>query len=334
MNSTIRPSPPMNSTIRQSPPMNSNAPEFGPGSEFLPLPQPGDDHATKAAKLAAIIKGGWTDDPRDPDFGNPGPSKRVPPPAGKSPVVKVKRGDIVAGAGQGTPSPGHRGSKEVPNINGNAAAFINVRDLKLPVWFNNLHRGYVPTFEQFMAVAPLIDACGMARPSTAGVIHITNMPYGTGRSEITALLGQQAKIVPQPPGTGFLAVHVLMERQSGKTLDAYVEVENGREAQMLVSQFAGRAARGRLPKLGDRPIEVNLSSRDAMMAAIFPFAKNVTWIDGVPKISNKVEYFYPDAPSTGFQGFMQDEEIYHMAKHAETPQRVSTTHLRLLAHEY
>jgi hypothetical protein len=33
----------------------------------------------------------------------------------------------------------------------------------------------------------------------------------------------------------------------------------------------------------------------------------------VPKIDDRVEYFYPGVPPTGFNGFLQDEEITHMA---------------------
>ena len=291
------------------------------------LPQPGDDHATRAAKLATMIKLGMMDNPRDPDFGNPGPSRRAPP-TQKAPFEKLKRGDVVAAASEGSPSPDRRVTTEIPNISGNAVAFINTKDMGLPPWFSQLAHGYTPMLEEFMPYIPLIEACTIARPSTAGVIQITNIPYGTSRSEIVALLGSQAKLCPQPPGSGFLAVHILMERQSGKTLDAYVEVESGKEARMLVSQFAGRASHKRPPKLGDRAVEVNMSSRDAMMAAIFPCAKNVTWIDGVPKIDDHREQLTPTIKSTGFNGFLQDEEIYHLTKHAETPQRVSVYSLR------
>lgn len=308
-------------TVRP-PQMNSGMFDNSHGGVPLPQPpQPGDDHATKAAKLAAMIKAGMTEDRRDPDYGNPGPSRRVGAPA-KTPIQKLMRGDIVAGSN--SPSLSRGGAREVYNIQGNAVAFLNAKDVKLPPWFSQMAHGYQPTFEEFMQYIPLIEACTLACPSTAGVIQITNIPYGTGRSEIVALLGSQAKICAQPPGTGFLAVHILMERQSGKTLDAYVEVESGREARMLVSQFAGRTSHNRPPKLGDRPVEVNMSSRDAMMAAIFPRAKNTTWIDGVPKIDDRVEEYLPGVKSTGFIGFLQDEEIYHLTKHAETPQRVRT----------
>jgi hypothetical protein len=270
-----------------------------------------------------MIKAGGTEDPRDPDYGNPGPSRR-PAPVAKSPVVKLKRGDVVAGAGQGNTISPRQSSKEEPNINGSAAAFLNPINLPFPPWFDKLEQGNMPTFEEFMMVVPLIHACGVARPSTAGVVHITNLPYSTSRSEIIAMLGSKAKIIAQPPGSPFHAVHIVMERQTGKTMDAYVEVETGKEARFIVGQFANRAGANRQAKLGDRAVEVNLSNRDEMLATLFPCAKNVTWVNGVPKIENRIEYFYPGVPSTGFIGFLQDEEITHIVKHAETPQRVST----------
>jgi hypothetical protein len=310
-----------NNNMIHPPPMNSSM--FDNSSRGIHL-QPGTEaHARRAASLADMIKAGGTDDPRDPDYGNPGPSRR-PAPVTKSPVVKLKRGDVVAGAGQGNTMSPRQFSKEEPNINGNAAAFLNPVNLPLPPWFDKLAQGSMPTFEEFMMVIPVMEACSFARPSTAGVIHITNMPYSTSRNEIIAMLGTQAKIIAQPPGSPFHAVHIVMDRQSGKTMDAFVEVETGKEARLLVTQFAGRAAKNRQAKLGDRSVEVNLSNRDEMLATLFPRAKNVTWVNGVPKIDERVEYFYPGVPSTGFNGFLQDEEITHMAKHAETPQRVST----------
>ena len=308
-----------NNTMRPSP-MSSGM--FDNSSRGIHL-QPGTEaHATRAAALADMIKAGGTDDPRDPDYGNPGPSRR-PAPVTKSPVVKLKRGDVVAGAGQGNKTSPRQFSKEEPNIDGNAVAFLNPIKLPLPSIFEKLAQGSFPTFEEFMRVIPIVEACSFARPSTAGVIHIANIPYTTSRSEIVALLGSQAKIVAQPPGSPFHAVHIVMDRQSGKTMDAFVEVETGKEARFIVGQFAGRAARNRHAKLGDRTAEINLSNRDEMLATLFPRAKNVTWVNGVPKIDERVEYFYPGRPSTGFNGFLQDEEITHMAKHAETPQRVS-----------
>jgi hypothetical protein len=33
----------------------------------------------------------------------------------------------------------------------------------------------------------------------------------------------------------------------------------------------------------------------------------------VPKIDDRVKYFYPGVPPTGFKGFLQDEKTTHMA---------------------
>ena len=286
------------------------------------FPQPGDNHAMRAASIASMITAGMMDDPNSPDWGDPGAPRRVSaPPTPRS--MRIKSGDIVAAAGQGN-TPGRNNSKEEPNIFGNAVIYINVKKINLPKWFPALAQGYTPTLEEVLEYVPIIDPCMTVKPSTAGVVHIKNIPYNTSRAEIIALLGRQAKICPQPPGTSFHAVHIIMERQSGKTLDAFVEVESGREAQTVVTQINNRARNGRPAKLGDRCIEVAMSNRDEMLATIFPCAKNVTWIDGVPKIETEVEELYPGVKSTGFIGFLQDEEITHMSKHADTPQRVSS----------
>lgn len=294
-----------------------------PDSSNASMEYPSKDmpYDLRALSLANMIKAGMMDDPRDIDYGNPGPSRRANPP-NVSPSPKKKTGE----AG-GSPS---KDDAKIPqikgsNIEGNAAAFLGTREMRLPEWFPGLARGILPTVEDVMNNIPLCEPCRVAKPSSAGVIQITNMPYNTTRSEVVAMLGNNAKICAQPPGSPFYAVHILMDRQSGKTLDCYVEVESVQEAKTLVRQMAQRVTDKRPPKLGDRIVEVKLSSQDYLLTAAFPHGKNVSFKNGKPVIKLEREEFYPGVYSTGFTGFLQEEEIYAMSKHADTPQRVSTS---------
>lgn len=284
-----------------------------------PIPVRRDSAASQshAAYLAERIMAGHADNPYDPDYGNPGPSRKVAPPPAP-----------LAFPPQGSPGnsfmPKVNGKKVPANTDGNSAAFLGSKKVAAPAWFGRLNTTPPPTIEQAFASLPFIEACRYAVPSTAGVIKVINIPYATSRSEVNAFLGKNTKICFQPAGTGFHAVHIIMDRHSGKTMDAFVEVNDASEAVWVVNQFQKRVVQNRPGKIGDRVVEVALSDQKELMSTLFPRAKNVTWEGGVPKVDPSVETYYAGVTSTGFIGFLQDEEIVHIQKHAEVPQRVST----------
>ena len=219
------------------------------------------------------------------------------------------------------------------NIKGMAAIYIGVEMARLPVWYDQLPSGLLPTLETFFDSLPVIEAYRYAVPSTAGVIRIRNIPFATPRSEITAFVGRNAQIVSQPEGSPYHAVHIIMERHTGKTMDAFIELARISEATYVVSQFQRRLLTGRAPKVGNREVEVELSSQEELMAELFPRAKNVRWVGAEPVITDIVESYYPGTTATGFNGFLQDEEVVMAVKHADTPHRVSildVTHLLLV----
>ncbi|KAK5175242.1 uncharacterized protein LTR77_000379 [Saxophila tyrrhenica] len=272
-------------------------------------------------RMAQMIMSGAADDPRDPDFGNPGPSRR--PEAAQQALIaaqqKHHRGDLAAAAGEDV-SP--YTSVHCPNIRGNPAAYLGTKQLHLPLWMNDVdHNGGRPTVAQVFADLPLIEACRVARPSTAGVICIRSIPYTTTRAEITAFLGRNSQIVNQPIGTPFTAIHIMMERMSGKTQDAFIEVESPKEAGLIHGSFIQRIRQGRMTKLGDRPVIVELSSQQELMSEMFNRAKTVTWVGNQPKFDNSTKYFYDGVESVGFEGFLRDEDYAHLLKHIESPQR-------------
>ncbi|TKA56328.1 hypothetical protein B0A55_11674 [Friedmanniomyces simplex] len=78
---------------------------------------------------------------------------------------------------------------------------------------------------------------------------------------------------------------------------------------------------GRHPRLGDRHVEVEISNQEDLMTEMFPRTKNVAWEGATPRILANNEMYYPGVPSAGFTGFLQNEEIVMVIKHAETPHR-------------
>lgn len=275
---------------------------------------------TRAYNLANMIRAGMADDPNDPDYGNPGRSRRLPPekmssnvPVAPQPRGKIATEDTVSVFGQSA----------VENTKGVTVAFLGAAELPPPAWLQQVSKGFKPSVEEVFDVLPMIEACRAAAPSTAGVVKITNLPYATSRSEIVAFFGKNAQIINQPEGSPYYAVHIMMERHTAKTMDAFVELRNAKEATYVVTQFARRIQSGRHVKLGDRCVAVEMSSQGELMAELFPRAKHVEWEGAMPVVDNKNEFYYENVKAAGFKGFLQNEEITHLVKHAETPQRVS-----------
>lgn len=78
--------------------------------------------------------------------------------------------------------------------------------------------------------------------------------------------------------------------------------------------------RGHQLRLGDRAVDVELSSQDELLKQLFPRAKNVVWEGGVPIIEASDEPF-----NTGFKSFVTGEEMVMVVRHAEQPHRVSSS---------
>lgn len=114
-----------------------------------------------------------------------------------------------------------------------------------------------------------------------------------------------------------------MDRETGKTLDCFVELASLHEAQHVLKQFQKRQFQGRAPKIGDRHVSVELSSQEELMSEMFSRARLVRWEGANPVILETDEYWGEGIKATGFQGFLTNEEITMLVKHAETPQRVS-----------
>lgn len=109
-----------------------------------------------------------------------------------------------------------------------------------------------------------------------------------------------------------------MERVTSKTNDAYVEFMSLQAAVNAVEKHHRCQANGRLSRLGDRPVELELSSQAALMQDLFPLAKGVRWDGPTPVILAD----HPTQPWNCFKGFITEEEMTMLIKHVEIPQRV------------
>lgn len=158
------------------------------------------------------------------------------------------------------------------------------------------------------------------------MVDTLQIPYSVNRAEVMAFLGRNARIIDE---RDYEPVHIVMERVTSKTLDCYVEFINFGEAVGAVNRFEINRTGGRGGRLGQRHVEVELSSQEALMKDLFPKAKNVIWHSRGPEI---IPHDANDPYNSGFQGFVSKEELVMLVKHVEAPQRVSAPTHSILPH--
>ena len=102
-------------------------------------------------------------------------------------------------------------------------------------------------------------------------------------------------------------------------MECFVEFFSYGDASAAVNKLIrGREQEGRHLKLGDRHVDVELSSQEALMKELFPRARNVEWKGARPTIVKSDDPF-----DSGFKGFLSGEDTVMMVKYAEQPHRVS-----------
>ncbi|KAK0753621.1 hypothetical protein B0T18DRAFT_308630, partial [Schizothecium vesticola] len=146
-----------------------------------------------------------------------------------------------------------------------------------------------------------------------GVIRIKNVPYATTRSEVIAMLGRNTKILNDADE----GVHIIMERLNSKTNDIFIELINMREASKTVERFIDLAQRRRFPRLGNRIVEIVMSSQSELMREMFPTARGLVWHGTTPVIEDMA----PKESWKIFKGFINDEEFAMLRRYAESPHR-------------
>ncbi|KAK2006987.1 hypothetical protein LZ32DRAFT_667893 [Colletotrichum eremochloae] len=139
------------------------------------------------------------------------------------------------------------------------------------------------------------------------------IPFITNRAEIIAVLGRNSRILNDTEEP----VHIIMERITGKTTDAYVEFHTLEDASKAVEKYQQNIGRGRMTRIGQRPVDIELSSQAALMKDLFPSAKGVFWTGTNPQILP----INDQEPWANFKGFVSNEEMTMLVKHVEVPHR-------------
>ncbi|KAL9059633.1 MAG: hypothetical protein Q9206_001412 [Seirophora lacunosa] len=157
---------------------------------------------------------------------------------------------------------------------------------------------------------PFVETARLAKPAEWGVLRIGNIPYSLTKQEVLGFLGRNAKILTSDIG---VPIHIIMDRTNGKTMDCYVEFFSHGDAQ---AAFNKCLLRGSQLRLGDRVVDVSMSTQDELLKEMFPKAKNVTWNHGRPIVRES-----NDPYNSGFKAFVTNEELLQLVGYAEKPHR-------------
>lgn len=118
-----------------------------------------------------------------------------------------------------------------------------------------------------------------------------------------------------------------MDKVTSKTMDAYVEFVSLEDAMRAVERHRLNVAAGRYARLGERTIEVEVTSQGHLMKDLFPIARGVFWYGVVPEI---LPYNHSQ-PWDNFKGFISEEEMVILVKHVEVPHRVRKRNFALFS---
>lgn len=101
-------------------------------------------------------------------------------------------------------------------------------------------------------------------------------------------------------------------------MDCYVEFYSTPDARACANSL-GLRPHGQ-NRIGERVIDIQLSSQEELLKELFPKAKNVSWEGGSPKVVETKEMF-----NSGFKTFVSAEELGCLVRHAEQPHRSNYT---------
>ncbi|GFP53045.1 hypothetical protein TASIC1_0002022900 [Trichoderma asperellum] len=206
------------------------------------------------------------------------------------------------------------GLSEIPLDRVNTAPLREVQESNKLVLLTNTPTG-LPSLAEAMDPSnfPFVESARMAKPMNWGIIKLKNIPFATTRAEVIAFLGRNSKILNDSDE----GVHIIMDKVTSKTMDAYVEFVSLEDAMRAVERHRLNVASGRFARLGDRAIDVEVTSQGHLMKDLFPIARGVFWYGAVPEI---LPYKH-NQPWDNFKGFISEEEMVMLVKHVEVPHR-------------
>ncbi|KAK1252468.1 hypothetical protein MKX08_003655 [Trichoderma sp. CBMAI-0020] len=172
-----------------------------------------------------------------------------------------------------------------------------------------------PTLAEVMDPAnfPFIESAKLAKPMNWALVKLKNIPFSTTRAEVIAFFGCNSRIVNDLDE----GVHIIMDRVTSKTMDAYVEFITLHDAMRAVERHRLNVAAGRFARLGDRAVELEVASQSHLMKDLFPIARGIFWYGVEPEI---LPYNHSQ-PWENFKGFISEEEMVMLVKHVEVPHR-------------
>ncbi|KAK7754587.1 hypothetical protein SLS62_003370 [Diatrype stigma] len=192
------------------------------------------------------------------------------------------------------------------------APSMEIRKMRSPELNELVGASGVPSLARLRGHAfPFEPSGGMKAKRGEGVVHYINIPFDLQNSNLMAHVGKSTKIL-HPVLEG---IHITMENVTGKTGEAYVEMVGMKDALDHVERFRKRQLEGHVDRLGDRPVEMEISSPDALLKAVFKAGSTgVEWRGGNPTIKDP-----PLGQNYGyFKTFVPTEDLTMLLKHAET----------------
>ena len=126
-------------------------------------------------------------------------------------------------------------------------------------------------------------------------------------------------------GPSIVGVQIIMERTNAKTQDCFVELADINTKRLVFDRYNEDLQSSFPPKIGSRHINIEDSDQGEMMAEIFPRAKCIAWgnVQCFP-----VNTYNLDPYSSGFNGFLTDEELFNLVRCTQDPTRVSRAHTK------
>ncbi|KAK6216424.1 hypothetical protein LQW54_003628 [Pestalotiopsis sp. IQ-011] len=146
------------------------------------------------------------------------------------------------------------------------------------------------------------------RRKETGVLKIANCPFNVSRNEIIAIFGRAMRLLNDNEEP----VHIILEKVTAKTLDAYAEFETPSDAMQALERIRENIAHNRPPRIGPRAVKVEFSNQAALMNDLFPVAHGVTWSFPEPTIRTDSKY-----PIDNFKCFTSEEENAQLSRHFE-----------------
>ena len=168
-----------------------------------------------------------------------------------------------------------------------------------------------PTSAQTGVVHVFNVSCLTSLYSSSMLMYL-QIPFKCSTQDILSIFGRGARLIAEEP------VHVIMERVTSKTMDAFVEFETIEAAINAVDHFEQHRMNGNRGKLGARHVILEVCGHEVLMKCLFPKAKSVKWRGTYPEIIKETDKY-----NTGFKGFVSREELVMLVKHIEHPARVS-----------